>query len=68
MVCSFDRLSTVCNAVPGEPSDEVCDGLDNDCDTVVDEGVTTTFYIDGDGDGYGYPLCPRKPARFPRNM
>lgn len=33
--------------------DEVCDGKDNDCDGDVDEGVKTTYYYDGDGDGYG---------------
>ncbi|MFT5684390.1 MAG: hypothetical protein ACI8RZ_005331 [Myxococcota bacterium] len=32
---------------------EICDGDDNDCDGTVDEGVTTTFYADADGDGYG---------------
>ena len=32
---------------------EICDGYDNDCDSVIDEGVTTTFYRDVDGDGYG---------------
>lgn len=32
---------------------EVCDGVDNDCDTSVDEGVLTSFYRDADGDGYG---------------
>jgi MYXO-CTERM domain-containing protein len=32
---------------------EVCDGKDNNCDTVVDEGVKTTFYADGDLDGHG---------------
>jgi hypothetical protein len=32
---------------------EVCDERDNDCDGTVDEGVTTTFYDDQDGDGYG---------------
>ncbi len=32
---------------------EACDGIDNDCDSSVDEGVQTTFYRDADGDGYG---------------
>jgi len=29
-----------CTAVPGEPSDEVCDGRDNDCDGTADDDPT----------------------------
>ena len=32
---------------------ELCDGVDNDCDGDIDEDVTTTYYIDGDGDDWG---------------
>ncbi|WP_242094542.1 BspA family leucine-rich repeat surface protein [Aestuariivivens sediminicola] len=32
---------------------EECDGLDNDGDGLIDEGVTTTYYADTDGDGFG---------------
>ena len=34
-------------------AEEVCDGIDNDCNGQTDEGVTTTFYADHDGDGHG---------------
>jgi len=33
--------------------DEVCDGIDNNCSGVIDDGTTLTFFADVDGDGYG---------------
>jgi len=36
-------------------AEEVCDGIDNDCDAAIDEDLTTTFYADTDGDGFGDP-------------
>ena len=37
---------------------EVCDNTDNDCDGDTDEGVTTRYWSDLDGDSYGDPLSP----------
>ncbi len=49
-------LSEDCNDTnpainPG--AEEVCEGVDNNCDGQIDEDVKNTYYQDSDGDGYG---------------
>jgi hypothetical protein len=45
--CDDDDGSTF----PGAP--EVCDGADNDCDGAIDDGAGSSWFVDGDGDGFG---------------
>ena len=37
-------------------STEICDGIDNDCDGNIDDGVLISFFEDTDGDGFGNPV------------
>ncbi|MFN3201099.1 MAG: MopE-related protein [Bradymonadia bacterium] len=37
-VCSEDGAEVICDAVLGMPTDELCNGLDDDCDGNTDEG------------------------------
>ncbi len=43
-----DNLAAV---YPG--ATEICNSIDDDCDTQIDEGVQTNYYVDNDGDGFG---------------
>jgi predicted outer membrane repeat protein len=41
-------------------AEDICDGRDNDCNGVADDGeagTLTTWYGDADGDGYGHPAA-----------
>lgn len=41
------------NDLVNPAADELCDGLDNNCNGKVDEGVETLFFADADNDSYG---------------
>jgi peptidoglycan/xylan/chitin deacetylase (PgdA/CDA1 family) len=43
------------SCVPNLPTAEICNGLDDDCDGLTDENLTTAYYKDADADGYGNP-------------
>jgi len=49
--CGEDCDDRAASANPDEA--EICNGADDDCDGVLDEGVTTTYYRDMDGDLFG---------------
>ena len=48
------------NAAMHPGAQEVCDGLDNDCNDLIDDDAAdfSTYYADLDGDGYGDPETP----------
>jgi len=48
-----DCDDSVATVYPG--AEELCDGVDNNCDGWIDEGGSTLLYLDADGDGYGDP-------------
>lgn len=54
----YSTLDEDCNDAEADmypTNPEVCDGLDNDCNTLVDDDATdaTVFYTDADNDGFG---------------
>ena len=53
------------NAAINPAATEICDGVDNDCDSMTDEGVQTTYYRDMDGDGFGNPAVTQQGCTQP---
>ncbi len=54
--CSFATVTGDCDdgaadVYPG--AQETCNGVDDDCDGTPDQGLTSSYYPDGDGDGFG---------------
>ncbi len=60
LACKDDCDDTKAAVAPDAP--EKCNAIDDDCDGQIDEGDAvdpTTFYADGDGDGFGTPTTFR---------
>jgi hypothetical protein len=51
-------FSTKCNAAQGSPSPDICDGIDNNCDGIVDNGCPTGLSC---GTSSGTPACQCPP-------
>ncbi len=53
--CVGGHFESACQGAVG-PTAEQCNGVDDDCNGLVDDGAGTLWFVDADGDGYGSSL------------
>ena len=65
-ICNGAGTGLVCSVTAGSPTAETCNGIDDDCNGVVDNGIpVNTYYRDADGDSYGNPLVTTTSCSVP---
>ncbi|MCL4226139.1 MAG: hypothetical protein KJZ91_16875 [Myxococcales bacterium] len=57
IVCTGDQLGLECNATPGAPSPEICNGIDDNCDGLIDNGINCTGCVPVCSNAAGCDIC-----------